>query len=152
MPRVSGTTANVRLTDSGKLEAVVDGNETLNAGMAFVIDDVSRWNAQYVKRSQALIDRIEHPVSGGHAFQRKNFHPPQRPASLMHRDDLADRIARRSILAKPVFRKGLQQERVCLGLLQEGQDRAMVGMLSTGLDALKVICCIAMYGKGWHDT
>jgi hypothetical protein len=45
-----------------------------------------------------------------------------------------------------VFCERFEQGRIRPGLLQEGQERAMVGVFPAGLDALKVICCITMYG------
>ena len=67
-------------------------------------------------------------------------------AALMHGDDLADRVVRRVVFTEPVFCQGREPVRINLGLMQKGHQRTVVGNLSTGLDALKVICCITMDG------
>lgn len=151
MPRVSGTTPSTR-AGSAKVEAVVDGDETLDTGMGLVICNFPGWYAQHVEHLPLPIEGIEHAIPGSQAFQREHFYAPQAFASLVHRDDFPHGVVGGTVLAEPVFRECLEQGRIRPGLLKEGQDGAVIRMLTTALDALEVICCIAMDGKSRHDT
>lgn len=114
--------------------------------MGLVIGNVSGWNTQYVKNLQAGIEGVKNPITRGHSFQSEHLHAPQSFASPVQGHDFPDGVVRGSVLTKPVFRKRLQQCRIRLRLLQEGQDGAVVGVFSQVLDALEVVCGITMDG------
>lgn len=100
-------------------EAVVDGEELLDAGMLFVIVKIPRQNREHEVATDPRIQGVDHPISNSDLFKVPALEAPQISALPLLRDPSIDMELLVSSQPEILDRQRVQQVLVALDLLQQ---------------------------------